>query len=175
MTHVEGSFLSQFVVSVEESWESCEDQTLSSLLLTPDWIPQAQFLWYSACEVAVDDEIPELAKVALSMDRPKNERCSPGIVGPPMPNIKQALSRTTQATTKCSNRSAWSSKFILAPKLNQTTTPKSAFYFCPIYCPTGNPLIPNCTIKFHSDSLASRGPFEYTTNHHVTSAFLPDS
>ncbi|XXG82792.1 hypothetical protein AAC387_Pa10g0682 [Persea americana] len=30
-----------------------------------------------------DDEIPELAKVALSMDRPKNERCSPGIVGPP--------------------------------------------------------------------------------------------
>ncbi|XXG82809.1 hypothetical protein AAC387_Pa10g0697 [Persea americana] len=99
------------------------------------------------------------------------------MIQPPqvMPNIKQALSRTTQATTKCSNRSAWSSKFILAPKLNQTTTPKSAFYFCPIYCPTGNPLIPNCTIKFHSDSLASRGPFEYTTNHHVTSAFLPDS
>ncbi|KAJ8622052.1 hypothetical protein MRB53_030581 [Persea americana] len=112
MTHVEGSFLSQFVVSVEEPW------------------------FAKACEVAVDDEIPELAKVALSMDRPKNERCSPGIVGPPMPNIKQALSRTTQATTKCSNRSAWSSKFILAPKLNQTTTPKSAFYFCPIYCPT---------------------------------------
>ncbi|XXG82829.1 hypothetical protein AAC387_Pa10g0715 [Persea americana] len=31
-----------------------------------------------------DDEIPELVKVALSMDRPKNERCSPGIVGPPV-------------------------------------------------------------------------------------------
>ncbi|KAJ8622064.1 hypothetical protein MRB53_030593 [Persea americana] len=33
---------------------------------------------------ALDDEIPELVKVALSMDRPKNERCSPGIVGPPV-------------------------------------------------------------------------------------------
>ncbi|XXG82805.1 hypothetical protein AAC387_Pa10g0694 [Persea americana] len=26
-----------------------------------------------ACEVAVDDEIPELVKVALSLDQPKNE------------------------------------------------------------------------------------------------------
>ncbi|KAJ8627561.1 hypothetical protein MRB53_020868 [Persea americana] len=44
--------------------------------------------WFAkACEVAVDDEIPELVKVALSMDRPKNERCSPGIVGPPVSSV----------------------------------------------------------------------------------------